>query len=141
MKYLKIGDDGLIDLSNALQHDSSIEHICLNNARISSLGLHFFCDVLKDIRCLKTLDLSCNLICNSGAIQLSKVLNRLFFLESLSLHGNRIELEGYFSLLFLFLFFFFFKHICYYIFEGILVFLQATFSLIETRLKFIRFLV
>ena len=96
MKYMKIGDAGLTDLSVVLLNDQIIRSINLSNARVSSEGIAALADVLPTMSALTHLDLSCNLICNDGAQALVTAITHeeCVNLQKLVLTGNRIGLKG-----------------------------------------------
>jgi hypothetical protein len=94
LKYMKIGNAGVLDLAGALQFDEIVTELCLAGARISSAGMLKFAPMLPDIKALRHLDLSCNAICNTGAVALAAALPFCVLLEQCSLEGNRIGAVG-----------------------------------------------
>jgi len=62
-------------LAAALKGDSTIQHLTLTGARISSLGVRELATVLPFIEALEYLDLSSNLIDDVGAFSLADSLS------------------------------------------------------------------
>eukprot|EP01038_Epipyxis_sp_PR26KG_P015703 gene15703-21255_t len=94
MKYMRIGDDGLDDLSNALKDDNIIKHINLSNAKLSSKSILNFSSIIPFMYALEIIDLSYNNIDDEGAIAISNNISKCLKLSQLSLGGNRITIIG-----------------------------------------------
>jgi hypothetical protein len=99
---MRIGDEGLLALSNALANDMLIAELCLSNARVSSSGVCALASAMagdsedfgSGMLALTDLDLSCNLICDIGASALATAIYRSPRLRSISCAGNRIGKKG-----------------------------------------------
>lgn len=101
MKYMVVGDGGLTRISYALSGDIIVTDIILASAKVGSIGTAVFASVLKDIFSLRYLDMSCNLICDKGAVALADAFETLppvNKLTKVSLAGNRIGLRGIIAL-------------------------------------------
>ncbi len=95
LKYMKVGDAGLEDLSAAMRDDMILTTLCLSGARVSSVSVGFLAAVLPSMSALTYLDLSRNLVCDKGALLLAAAIaTSTCRVNKLSLAGNRIQLAG-----------------------------------------------
>lgn len=95
LKYMRVGDAGLADLSRALHRDAVITQLNLSSARVSCVGAVSLASVLPTMAALRHLDLSCNLVGDAGAQALASALTVAGCrLEKLVLAGNRVQLRG-----------------------------------------------
>ena len=99
--HMKIGDQGIMRISQVLPGNTLITDIVLASARITSAGLKYLCDAMLFLPNLKYLDLSQNCIDDVGAVSLSEVLGNsetmigeCSSVEQITLMGNRITLAG-----------------------------------------------
>lgn len=81
MKYMKVGDDGLIALTDVLNDDYLVRSMMLDHAHIASRGIAYFSKKLYTMSALTYLDLSQNAIDDVGAIDLAKGLEKCMFVS------------------------------------------------------------
>jgi len=81
MKYMKVGDDGLIALADILNDDYLVRSMMLDHAHIASRGLSYFSKKLYTMSALMYLDLSQNAIDDDGALDLAVGLEKCMFVS------------------------------------------------------------
>ncbi len=74
MRFMLVGNSGVIALSEALIGDRVVTHLCLSTAHISLSGITALSGALPDIHSLLYLDLSHNAIEDSGAMILASTI-------------------------------------------------------------------
>lgn len=86
-----ICDTGLFAISQAMRFNCKLREINLDSNQLTSFGVGQFAMALRDNHHLEVLALSFNLICDQGALSISKSFKCL---RKLSFQSNRIGSEG-----------------------------------------------
>ena len=97
LSHNPIGDAGAIELSHALQYNTALQKLYISSCDVSDSGAIALSDTIAYANdTLKLLDVSNNLITDSGGVRLLSVFKTNITIETIRTSGNLIlsELEG-----------------------------------------------
>jgi hypothetical protein len=77
MKYMKLGDEAIAQLFEALEGDPVINNLYLSSARMTCLSALNLAQVIPTMSALISLDLSNNCIADDGAVAIAQAIERL----------------------------------------------------------------
>jgi Ran GTPase-activating protein (RanGAP) involved in mRNA processing and transport len=94
-----IGDQGALNLANALKGNATLKELNLSGNQIGDDGVKSLVAVLKTIKTLTRVDLNANRIKNEGFKDLANLLKDNKTLTRVDLGGNEAQIDGFRALL------------------------------------------
>lgn len=90
LKYMNVGDKGLVALTQALTNDAIVQYMILDHAHVTGVGVRSLCRHIHTMSMLCYLDLSQNAVDDNGACALAVALENCFAGSS-NFHFSKIR--------------------------------------------------